>query len=93
MIVYISSMTVYGEITTHAVSEDEAGQATSEYGIAKWQGEELCKLYYEVYNLSGTVYDATPFDGKVRTYQWEDHHSPTLVLLSEACQSMFEFLT
>jgi len=42
-IVYISSMTVYGEITTHAVSEDEAGQATSEYGIAKWQGEELLK--------------------------------------------------
>ena len=40
---------------------------------------------FEIYNLSGKTYDKTPFDGKVRDYDWEDHHSPTLVLLFEAC--------
>lgn len=45
-----------------------------------------------IYNLSGRVYDKKPFKGRVNDYEWEDHHSPTMVLLVEACQSIFKFL-
>ena len=37
---------------------------------------------YKVYNMSGTPYDTTPFNDQVLTAQWEDHHSPTLLLLA-----------
>ena len=47
---------------------------------------------YWVYNLSGIPYDHAPFNGKVSIWQWEDHHSPTLRLLAEACQTIKEFL-
>lgn len=40
---------------------------------------------YHVYNCSGIEYDATAFDNRMTTYDWEDHHSPSLVLLFEAC--------
>ena len=36
---------------------------------------------YFVCNMSGIEYDTTPFNGQVMTYDWEDHHSPTLHLL------------
>jgi phosphatidylinositol-3,4,5-trisphosphate 3-phosphatase/dual-specificity protein phosphatase PTEN len=39
------------------------------------------KNKYKVFNLTGRDYDTTPFLNQVHTYQWEDHHSPTLVLL------------
>ena len=38
-----------------------------------------------IYNLSGRKYDKTPFKNQVYDYDWEDHHSPTLILLTEAC--------
>ena len=47
---------------------------------------------YHVYNCSGIEYDATAFDNGMTTYDWEDHHSPALVLLFEACQQMYNFL-
>ena len=40
---------------------------------------------YHVYNCSGIEYDAAAFDQRMTTYAWEDHHSPSLVLLFEAC--------
>ena len=45
-----------------------------------------------IYNLSGRVYDKKPFKGRVNDYDWEDHHSPTMYLLAEACQNIFKFL-
>lgn len=45
-----------------------------------------------VYNMSGKEYDTAPFHGQVLTASWEDHHSPTLNLLVECCQSIHAFL-
>jgi phosphatidylinositol-3,4,5-trisphosphate 3-phosphatase/dual-specificity protein phosphatase PTEN len=47
---------------------------------------------YKVYNMSGRQYDFAKFDNRVETYQWEDHHSPALSILFEACHSMYSFL-
>ena len=47
---------------------------------------------YRIYNLTGKDYDMTAFKKKVVTYQWEDHHSPTLYLLSQCCQDIHDFL-
>jgi phosphatidylinositol-3,4,5-trisphosphate 3-phosphatase and dual-specificity protein phosphatase PTEN len=52
--------------------------------VAKYL-EEKHDGKYMIYNLSGTKYDITPFKYRVNHYDWEDHHSPTLVLLHEAC--------
>ena len=41
---------------------------------------------YHVFNCSGTPYDKNALDGRVTDFDWEDHHSPTLLLLFEACQ-------
>ena len=38
-------------------------------------------------------YDKTPFGGRVLDFEWEDHHSPTLALLVNACSKMLEFLS
>ena len=42
--------------------------------------------------MSGTVYDYTPFNNQVKDAVWEDHHSPTLLLLVENCKHMYDFL-
>lgn len=39
-IIYISSMTVYGKENNRAVHEEDAGEASSEYGRGKWEGEK-----------------------------------------------------
>jgi len=39
-VVFISSMTVYGTPRHRPVVEQDAGDPTSAYGIAKWQGEQ-----------------------------------------------------
>jgi nucleoside-diphosphate-sugar epimerase len=39
-LVYISSMTVYGKNRNRPVSEEDAGDPSSAYGKAKWQGEQ-----------------------------------------------------
>ena len=36
---------------------------------------------YFIFNMSGIEYDGGPFDNRVITGKWEDHHSPTLKLL------------
>lgn len=48
--------------------------------------------HYKVINLTGIPYDGTPFGNRVETYQWEDHHSPTLSLLFNACESIMDYL-
>jgi nucleoside-diphosphate-sugar epimerase len=43
-IIFISSMTVYGEYFNRPVSENDAGNPTSEYGQAKLEAENLLKI-------------------------------------------------
>lgn len=42
--------------------------------------------------MSGRSYDFSKLDGKVETYDWEDHHSPAIQILFEACESIHQFL-
>ena len=42
--------------------------------------------------MSGRSYDFSKLDGRVETYDWEDHHSPALHILFEACESIHQFL-
>ncbi len=42
--------------------------------------------------MSGRSYDFSKLDGKVETYDWEDHHSPAIHILFEACESIHQFL-
>ena len=48
--------------------------------VSKFLGEKHGENYY-VYNMSGNKYDETPFNSRVYTASWEDHHSPTIQLL------------
>lgn len=56
------------------------------------QVRDFIKHYYgskfHVFNVSGTVYDKTYFNDQVTDYEWEDHHSPSLNLLFDACLKM-----
>lgn len=45
-----------------------------------------------VFNMSGRDYDISKLDNKVESFQWEDHHSPALHILFEACCKMHLFL-
>lgn len=42
--------------------------------------------------MSNREYDYAKFDWNVKDFVWEDHHSPALLTLFEACQSMFDFI-
>eukprot|EP00347_Sterkiella_histriomuscorum_P023468 403334529 len=48
---------------------------------------------FKIFNMSGRHYDTSKLDNKVESYEWEDHHSPALHILFEACESMHQFLT
>jgi phosphatidylinositol-3,4,5-trisphosphate 3-phosphatase and dual-specificity protein phosphatase PTEN len=48
-----------------------------------------------VLNMSGRTYDTAKFTeagSGVVSFPWEDHHSPALNVLFEACQKMHDFL-
>jgi phosphatidylinositol-3,4,5-trisphosphate 3-phosphatase/dual-specificity protein phosphatase PTEN len=47
---------------------------------------------YRVFNMSGRTYDISKFDNKVESFPWEDHHSPAIHILFEACSHMQMFL-
>ena len=47
---------------------------------------------YLIFNLSGSPYNETYFNGKVLTYQIEDHNPPTLQQLFTICQQSKMFL-
>ena len=42
--------------------------------------------------MSGRTYDTKKFDHKVESFDWEDHHSPALHILFQACLYMHIFL-
>ena len=48
--------------------------------------------HYHIYNMSNRDIDIKRFDYNVTSYDWEDHHSPALIILFEACRSMFAFI-
>ena len=47
---------------------------------------------YLIFNLSGSPYNETYFNGRVLTYQIEDHNPPTLQQLFAICQQSKAFL-
>jgi len=57
-----------------------------------WFIRERHGVDYQVYNLSGRKYNYTKFDNHVLDYPWEDHHSPPIDTLFQACRSIDEFL-
>jgi len=42
--------------------------------------------------MSGRSYDTSKFENRVESFPWEDHHSPALNILFEACMRMYVFL-
>ena len=42
--------------------------------------------------MSNREIDEAKFDYMVKKYEWEDHHSPALVVLFDACKEIFKFL-
>jgi len=47
---------------------------------------------YRVFNMSGRMYDTSHFEHQVEHFDWEDHHSPALHILFQACAQMQMFL-
>jgi len=37
--------------------------------------------HYKVFNMSGRQYEFSKFEGKVETFDWQDHHSPPIHIL------------
>jgi UDP-glucose 4-epimerase len=54
-LIYLSSAAVYGNPQILPVSEDHSSNPISPYGFHKSICEELCKEFYEIYNLHTTV--------------------------------------
>lgn len=57
-----------------------------------WFVKERHGQDYMLYNLSGRKYNYAKFDNHVLDYPWEDHHSPPIDTLFQACKSIDEFL-
>lgn len=47
---------------------------------------------YKIYNLSNRSYNTNKFKGEVVSYEWEDHHSPPLLMLFKICKDMYDYL-
>ena len=45
---------------------------------------------YYIYNMSNRDIDNAKFHDRVLRYEWEDHHSPSLLTLFEACDHMYK---
>jgi phosphatidylinositol-3,4,5-trisphosphate 3-phosphatase/dual-specificity protein phosphatase PTEN len=44
---------------------------------------------YFVYNMSNKEVVKEKFHGRLNSYEWEDHHSPSLSVLFSSCNHMF----
>ena len=49
------------------------------------------KQNYLVIDLSETAYDYSKFNHQVKSFAWEDHHSPPINLLFTICQCIHTF--
>jgi len=47
---------------------------------------------YWIYNLSNRKVATKHFHERVIAYNWEDHHSPSLLVLFECCSHVYDFL-
>lgn len=45
-----------------------------------------------IYNLSNNDIDEVLFKKRVNSYPWEDHHSPSLLVLFQMCDHIYDFL-
>ena len=71
-------------------------------GIEQWFRNKIDKVvdllegrhsgHYRVYNLSGREYDIDKFKGSVVSLDWDKHSPPSIFLLFETCQSIYEYL-
>jgi len=59
--------------------------------VAKFLDERHSNSY-SIFNVSNRDVDEPKFHNRVYSYPWEDHHSPSLSVLFECCNTMFEFL-
>jgi phosphatidylinositol-3,4,5-trisphosphate 3-phosphatase/dual-specificity protein phosphatase PTEN len=56
--------------------------------VAQYLDETHGKSYW-VYNMSNRPIDEARFHNRVIKYDWEDHHSPSLLVLFQACHHMY----
>ena len=71
-------------------------------GIEQWYRNKIDKVvelletrhsnHYMVYNLSGREYDIEKFNRSVVSLDWEKHSPPSIFILFETWQSMYDFL-
>lgn len=47
---------------------------------------------YWIYNLSNRRVETQHFHHRVLAFEWEDHHSPQLLVLFQCCEHIFNFL-
>lgn len=47
---------------------------------------------YKIYNLSNRTYNTNKFKGEVASFEWEDHHAPSLLVLFKICWDMYNYL-
>ena len=59
--------------------------------VAKYLDTKHPNSYF-IYNMSNRDVDRSKFHNQEIAYPWEDHHSPSIKVLFEACEHMFAFL-
>ena len=45
-----------------------------------------------IYNLSNKDIEESLFNGNVNSYPWEDHHSPSLLVLFDCCDHIYDLM-
>jgi hypothetical protein len=59
--------------------------------VARYLGESHGE-HYLVLNVSSRTYDYSPFEERVRDYEWADHQAPTLTTLVHIAHQVAAFL-
>lgn len=54
--------------------------------------EERHQGHYKIYNLSNRTYNYSKFKGEVKSYEWEDHHSPPMLTLFKFWCDVYNYL-
>ena len=60
--------------------------------VAKFLDEKHAG-HHRIFNLSNREYSTEKFNADVKSYPWEDHHSPAIETLFEICRDMYEYLS
>ena len=59
--------------------------------VANYMDKNHPSSYY-IYNMSNRAIDNSKFHDQVESYDWEDHHSPSLLVLFQSCHHMFNYM-